>query len=352
MYIEKSHFGRTADGTEVDQYVCINDSGTKLKMITYGATIIALETADRDGVLGNIMLGFDSVAGYETHNAYFGATIGRYGNRIAGGRFNLEGQEYTLAANNGTAHLHGGLKGFDRVVWDAEQVRGEGFAGIRFTYTSADGEEGYPGNLEVDVVYTLNDANELRIDYSASTDATTVVNLTNHSYWNLSAERSQTILDHRMQIEADQYLAIDGDMIPTRGKDVACGAMDFTSPKAIGEQIAELKQDPDGPRGYDHNFVLRSQDFSLARAAFVADPTSGRTMEVLTTEPGMQFYSGNFLDGAAVNGGYPQHAAFCLETQHFPDSPNRPDFPSVVLKPGERYRSVSVYRFGHGVKEA
>jgi len=346
MQIEKSLFGKTADGVGVDQYICTNGNGTILKMITYGATIIALETADRDGARGNVMLGFDTVAGYEGHDAYFGATIGRFGNRIAGGRFSLGGKNYEIAANNGTAHLHGGLKGFDKVVWDAEPVQGENHVGIRFSYSSPDGEEGYPGTLDVSVLYTLDNDDELRIEYSAVTDATTIINLTNHSYWNLSAGRSETVLGHLMQIEADQFLAIDGDMIPTHAEDVADGAMDFTSPAAIGEQIAELKRDPDGPRGYDHNFVLRSQNSSLARAAFVADPASGRSMEVLTTEPGIQFYSGNFLDGGSANGGHPQHAAFCLETQHFPDSPNRPDFPSVVLEPGKSYRSVTVYRFG------
>jgi aldose 1-epimerase len=346
MRIEKSHFGKTANGTDVDEYICTNDRGTVLKMISYGATITALETFDRNGVAGNIMLGFDSVAAYEGHNAYFGATIGRYGNRIAGGRFELGGEVYPLAANNGSAHLHGGLQGFDKVVWSAEPVHAEDRVGIRFSYSSADGEEGYPGTLDVSVHYFLNNNDELSIEYFASTDATTVINLTNHSYWNLSAGNAPTILDHLMQIEAEQFLDIDGDMIPTRLQNVAGSAMDFTSPGVIGKRIAELKQDPDGPRGYDHNYVLRSQDGSLTRAAIVTDPASGRSMEVLTTEPGVQFYSGNFLDGGMENGGHPQHAAFCLETQHFPDSPNRPDFPSVILEPGEKYRSTTVYRFG------
>jgi aldose 1-epimerase len=346
MYIEKSLFGKTADGVEVDQYICTNTAGTVLKMINYGATIVALETADSSGVPGNIILGFDSVAGYEGHDAYFGATIGRFGNRIAGGRFTLGGEEYKLATNNGAAHLHGGLKGFDKVVWDAEAVQGEDFAGIRFSYSSPDGEEGYPGTLIVSVVYTLNNADELRIEYAARTDKTTVVNLTNHAYWNLSAGSASTILEHSIQIEAEQFHDIDADMIPTCEESVSGTAMDFTSARAIGERIAELKTDPDGPKGYDHNFKLRHQDGKLARAAFVVDPVSGRSMEVLTTEPGVQFYSGNFLDGGLANGGHAQHAAFCLETQHFPDSPNRPDFPSVELEPGEEFRSTTVYRFG------
>jgi len=345
MNVEKAPFGTTSSGEPVHLYTCTNNHGTVLKMITYGAAITELETADREGIRGNIVLGFESVAAYEGHDAYFGATIGRYANRIAGGRFSLGGQEYLLAANDGNAHLHGGWKGFDKVVWDAEPVQGRGFAGIRFVYSSADGEEGYPGNLEVTAVYTLNSADELRIDYTARADTTTIVNLTNHAYWNLSAGRTPTVLDHRVQIEADRFLAIDRDMIPTGAEDVAGGVMDFTSPRAIGERIAMLKADPDGPRGYDHNFILRSETGLLAPAARVADPASGRAMEVLTTEPGIQLYSGNFLDGGTANGDYPQHAAFCLETQHFPDSPNRPDFPPVVLEPGKTYRSVTVHRF-------
>jgi len=348
MNVERTEFGTTAGGEPVHLYTCTNNHGTVLKMITYGATIIGLETADREGVRGNIVLGFDSVAAYEGHDAYFGATIGRFANRIAGGRFSLAGEEYLLATNDGSAHLHGGRRGFDKVVWDAEPVQGRNFAGIRFVYTSVDGEEGYPGNLEVTVVYTLNNADELRIDYTARTDAKTVINLTNHAYWNLSAGRTPTVLDHRVQIEADRFLASDCDNIPTSAQDVAGGVMDFTSPRAIGERIAVLKADPDGPRGYNHNFILRGATGLLAPAARVEDPASGRTMEVLTTEPGIQFYTANFLDGGAVNGGYPQHAAFCLETQHFPDSPNRPDFPSVILEPGKPYRSVTVHRFAVG----
>jgi len=345
MHVERAPFGTTSGGEPVHLYTCINSRGTVLKMITYGATIIALETVDREGIRGNIVLGFDSVPAYERHDAYFGATIGRFANRIAGGRFSLGGEEYRLATNDGNTHLHGGWKGFDKVVWDAEPVQGNDFAGVRFVYSSADGEEGYPGNLEVSVVYTLNSADELCINYTASTDAKTVVNLTNHAYWNLSAGRTPTVLDHKVQIEADQFLAIDGDMIPTDARDVTGGVMDFTSSRAVGERIAMLKVDPDGPRGYDHNFILRGETGLLAPAARVEDPASGRTMEVLTTEPGIQFYSGNFLDGGAANGGYAQHAGFCLETQHFPDSPNRLDFPSVVLVPDQPYRSETVHRF-------
>lgn len=345
MKIEKSRFGSTTSGQSVDLCTCSNTRGTVLKMSNYGATIVALEVADRSGIPGNIVLGFETVGGYENHDAYFGATIGRFGNRIAGGKFSLGGEDYFLAANNGANHLHGGLKGFDKVVWDAEPVQGDDFVGIRFGYSSPDGEEGYPGNLDVSVTYTLNNDDELSIEYTARTDATTIINLTNHSYWNLSAGRSDTILEHRMQIEAEQFLAIDGNMIPTAAGNVAGGEMDFTTARPVGERIAALKVDPDGPKGFDHNYVLRGQDGTLSLAARVEDPVSGRIMEVLTTEPGVQFYSGNFLDGSAANGGHPQHAAFCLETQHFPDSPNRPDFPSVVLEPDQTYQTVTVYRF-------
>jgi aldose 1-epimerase len=345
MKIEKTSFGTTATGRCADLYTCTNARGTVLKMCTYGATIVSFDVADRDGVPGNVVLGFDTVGAYEKHGAYFGATIGRFGNRIAGGRFSLGSESFELAVNDGPNHLHGGVRGFDKVVWDAEPMRDEQSAGVRFGYLSPDGEEGYPGNLEVGVVYALNNDDELRIEYSARTDALTVVNLTNHSYWNLSAGCSEAILRHRLQIHADRFLAVDGDGIPIAAVEVAGSAMDFRSPRPIGERIARLQGDPDGPMGYDHNYLLRAQGGKLMPAARVHDPASGRVMDVLTTEPGLQFYSGNFLDGSESSGGYPRHAALCLETQHFPDSPNRPDFPSAVLEPGGRYHSRTVYRF-------
>ena len=345
MRVEKSFFGKTTDGVDIDLFVCTNNRGTVLKMISHGATVIALDVADRHGEFGNVVLGFDTIGGYETHDSYFGATIGRFGNRITGGRFELDGEQYTLAQNFGTNHLHGGLKGFDRVVWKAEPLQAKDSVGVRFTYQSPDGEEGYPGNLDVAVEYTLNNDNELRIEYFASTDARTVINLTNHSYWNLSAGRSQTILEHVIQIEADRYLAVDEAMVPSDLTDVAGTGMDLTSPGTVGERIAHLKATGTGLDGYDHNYVLRENDGGLVFAASVEDPLSGRVMDVLTTEPGVQFYSGNFLDVGATNGGYPKHAALCLETQHFPDSPNRPDFPSVVINPGEDFHSTTVHRF-------
>lgn len=348
MQIEKASFGKTAEGTEVDHYIITNGRGTILKLITYGAAISVLETADCDGKRGNIALGLDSLSAYERHDAYFGATIGRFANRIAGGRFNLDDEDYELATNNGLSHLHGGVKGFDKVVWEAETIRSSDEVGIRFSYTSVDGEEGFPGTLDVTVLYTLNNDDELRIEYSARTDARTVVNLTNHTYWNLSAGRSETILDHLVQIEADQFLKIDKHSIPTVARAVKGTAMDFTSAVPIGERIAELKAEVNGPLGYDHCYVLREGPSQLVPAARVEDPISGRIMEVLTSEPGIQFYSGNYLDGGESSGGYPQHAALCFETQHFPDSPNRPDFPSVELEPGELFQSITVFRFAAG----
>jgi len=345
MNIQKTSFGTTAAGQEVDLYTCTTASGTVLKMTNYGATIVSLEVPDRDGRMGNVTLGFDSVTGYEGHNAYFGATIGRYGNRIAKGKFTLDDQEYTLATNNGENHLHGGEKGFDRAVWDAEQIKTDDTVGLKFTYKSKDGEEGYPGNLDVTVVYTLSNDNELKIEYTATTDKTTVLNLTNHAYWNLSAGASKTILQHELMLAADQYLTVDTGLIPTGIADVKDTEMDFTEPKAIGARIDVLKAPEDGPKGYDHCYVLRSQDGTLSLAARVKDPLSGRVMEIRTVEPGIQLYSGNFLDGGEENGGHPQHAAFCLETQHYPDSPNQADFPSVVLEPGGEYHTVTVHKF-------
>lgn len=345
MTIRKTKFGTTADGLAVDLYECRNRRGAALKMSNYGATIVALEVPDRNGRNGNVVLGFDSLSAYERHDAYFGATIGRHGNRIAGGRFALDGKDYILATNDGKNHLHGGDRGFDKVIWEARPETTVDATGIEFAYTSEDGEEGYPGNLVVTVRYLLGDDNALSIEYVAVTDKTTVVNLTNHAYWNLSAGASPTILDHELMLAADRYVAVNADLIPTGIADVAQSAMDFLEPTAIGAQVNVLPAPQDGPRGFDHCYVLRGQDGSLALAARLHDPQTGRSMEVHTTEPGIQFYTGNFLDGEKTNGGYPQHAAVCLETQHFPDSPNQPNFPSVRLEPGETWRSKTVYRF-------
>jgi aldose 1-epimerase len=345
MTVRKTKFGTTTDGLAVDLYECRNRRGAVLKLSNYGATIVALEVPDRNGRNGNIVLGFDSVNAYEEHDAYFGATIGRYGNRIARGRFALHGKDYILATNNGENHLHGGDRGFDKVVWEARPETTVDAAGIEFTYTSPDGEEGYPGTLVVTVTYLLGDDNALSIEYAAVTDKTTVVNLTNHAYWNLSAGAAPTILDHVLMLAADRYVAVNDDLIPTGIADVTNSAMDFSKPTAIGAQIDLLPASQDDPRGFDHCYVLRNQNRSLALAARLHDPQTGRSMEVHTTEPGIQFYTSNSLDGGEADGGYPQHAAVCLETQHYPDSPNQPNFPSVRLEPGETWRSKTVYRF-------
>jgi aldose 1-epimerase len=313
----------------------------------YGATLIGVETPDRAGKNANITLGFPTLTGYLQRHPYFGSTVGRYANRIAGGKFTLDGTSYTLATNNGPNHLHGGRKGFDALRWTAEPVTGPELVGVKFSLTSPDGDEGYPGTLRASVTYTLSNGNELRIEYEARTDKLTVVNLTNHAYWNLAGAGSGDILKHELRIAADRYLPIDDTSIPTGELAAVKGTpLDFTEPHAIGERIAELKQEPHKTKGYDHCYVLRGQDGKLALAAHVKEPTSGRVMEVYTTEPGVQLYCGNFLDGSPSAGGYQQHEGFCLETQHYPDSPNKPRFPSTVLRPGQTYRSVTMHRFG------
>lgn len=344
--IEAKPFGTTKDGTPITVYTLINSRGVKARLIDYGATLISLETPDKNGKLANITLGFPNLAGYEQRHPYFGSTVGRYGNRIAGGKFRLDGKEYSLATNNGPNHLHGGLKGFDAVVWKAEQTKEPSGVGVKFTYRSKDGEEGYPGNLDVAVTYTLTNNSELKIDYEAKTDKATVLNLTNHTYWNLAGAGNGDILKHELTIAADQYLPIDETSIPTgKPADVKGTPFDFTTPHAIGERIGELKKEPHQTKGYDHCYVLRGQEGKLALAARAKDPASGRIMEIFTTEPGVQLYCGNFLGGGAGEGGYKQHDAFCLETQHYPDSPNQPQFPSTTLRPGETYKSTTVHKF-------
>jgi aldose 1-epimerase len=311
--------------------------------MTYGAIVVELQTPDRDGNLENVTLGFDQLDGYLGAHPYFGATVGRYANRIAKGKFVLDGKTYSLATNNGPNHLHGGELGLSRVVWAAEPVESDTAVGVKFRYTSPDGQDGYPGTLSATVVYTLTNQDELRIDYTATTTKATVINLTNHCYWNLGGAGSGTILDHQLMLAADEYLPVDDTLIPTgQLAKVADTPFDFTTPHVIGSRIDQVTGDP--PR-YDHCFALRSRDGSLASAARVVHPASGRTMEIYTTQPGIQFYTGNFLDGGPANGNYPRNAGFCLETQHFPDSPNRQTFPSVVLRPGETYRQTTVHKF-------
>ncbi len=331
------------NGQAITEYTITNANGMQLSIINYGGTITKLLTPDKNGKMGDVVLGYQSLDGYlQRANPFFGALIGRYGNRIAKGKFTLDGKTYTLATNNNGNSLHGGIKGFDKVVWTAEK---QGDSSLKLNYLSKDGEEGYPGNLNVTVVYTLTPDNAVKIDYNATTDKATPVNLTNHAYYNLSAGLDSTILNEELQLNADKYTPVDPMLIPTGEIASVKGTpFDFTTMKPIGKDIDQVKG------GYDHNFVLNKTGNELSKAATVYDPTSGRTMDVYTTQPGIQFYTGNFLDGTLrdTKGGakYVKHAALCLETQHFPDSPNHPNFPSTILKPGEKYQETTVYKFG------
>lgn len=342
MGISKEPYGTTPDGKEVDLYTLTNANGLKVGIINYGGILTSLHVPDRSGNLADIVLGYDSLDEYTRDAAHFGATIGRYANRIAKGKFTLNGVEYTLAANNGPNHLHGGVKGFDKVVWNAEAIEENNSLSVKLTYLSKDGEEGYPGNLSCTVIYTLTNRNELKISYEAKTDKPTIINLTHHSYFNLAGHNSGDILGHILTLNADHFLGVDDELIPTgQIEPVKDTPMDFTRPMPIGSRIAQVKG------GYDHNYVLNNSDGSLALAASVYEPGTGRVMQILTTEPGIQFYSGNFLNGSGKgkNAVYNKHNGFCLETQHFPDSPNNPDFPSVVLNPGEKYTHLTVHKF-------
>ena len=340
MGVKRESFGQTTQGQPVNAFILENSRGMRVKLINYGATIVSVEVPDRQGDLADVVLGFDDMEGYQSaENPYFGCCCGRYANRIAKGRFTLDGTEYALAANNGPNALHGGLAGFDKKLWDAEVIDDA----VRMSLTSPDGEEGYPGTLQVAVTYRLNDDGELRIDYAAETDKKTVVNLTNHSYFNLAGGGS--ILNHEIRINADRYTVVDDTAIPTgelRG--VAGTEMDLRTPTPIGKNIDAVQGS-----GYDHNYCLnRTAEGELVLAATVREPVSGRTLECLTTEPGVQFYTGNFLDQVRGKGGavYHQHEGLCLETQHWPDSPNHPDFPSTELAPGEIYTQTCIYKFG------
>ncbi|MBV6433486.1 MAG: Aldose 1-epimerase [Bryobacteraceae bacterium] len=345
--IRKQPFGQTRNGEPVELYTLTNSNGVETSITNYGGRVVTLKVPDRAGKFADVVLGFDSLDPYLGNSPYFGALIGRYGNRIGKARFTLDGKEYKLAANNGPNALHGGVVGFDKVLWKGEEGTGEE-PSLKLTYLSKDGEEGYPGNLSVTVVYTLTDRNELRIDYEAATDQDTVLNLTNHSYFNLAGEGVGDILGHEIMINADRFTPIDSGLIPTGElKPVKGTPFDFTKSTAIGARINDRDQQIQFGKGYDHNFVLNGGG-GLTLAARVVEPHSGRIMEVLTTQPGVQFYTGNFLDGSVKGKGgkaYPYRSAFCLETQHFPDSPNKPGFPSVVLKPGEKFTSTTVYRF-------
>jgi aldose 1-epimerase len=346
---EEEPYGALADGTKITAYTLVNKNGVKVKVITYGGIITEIHTPDKDGKFADIVLGFDDLKGYVSGGSpYFGCITGRVCNRIAKARFTLDGKEYKLEANNGPNTLHGGKVGFDKKVWKGEATMTAAGPSVKLTYTSKDGEEGFPGNLSCTVTYTLTSDNGLKIDYFATTDKTTVVNLTNHTYFNLGGHNSGDILGHELQLAADKYTPTDDTLIPTGKIDPVAGTpFDFTKFATIGSRIKEIKATP---VGYDLNYVhgtKRSDE--PKRVALVGDPKSFRLLEVLTVEPGIQFYTGNFLDGTVKGKGgavYKQYNAFCLETQHFPDSPNQPTFPSITLKPGEEYRTTTLYKFG------
>ncbi|MHC4394448.1 MAG: aldose epimerase family protein [Planctomycetota bacterium] len=341
MCIKKQAYGQTNE-KKIYLYTLTNTNGLKAEIINFGGIVTRLYVPDRNGNFADIVLGYDTLEEYISDGTHFGALIGRYGNRIAKGKFSLNGVEYTLAQNNGENHLHGGIKGFNKVVWDAEEKKIDNSIALKLTYLSKDGEEGYPGNLTCTVIYTLTNDNELKISYEAKTDKTTVVNLTNHSYFNLAGHDSGNVLAHEIMLNADHFLPVDDGLIPTgQIKPVKGTPMDFTKPMTIGSRITQVKG------GYDHNYCLNSSDGSPAPAVEVYEPGSGRVMQIFTTQPGVQFYTGNFLSSSNKGKGavYNKHNGFCLETQHFPDSPNKPDFPSVVLKPGQKYKQLTVHKF-------
>jgi aldose 1-epimerase len=334
----------------VEAFTLTNANGIELRTISYGAIITSLRLPDRAGRLDDVVLGYDSLEGYLRDSPYFGAVVGRYGNRIAKGRFTLDGTAYRLATNNGPNHLHGGNRGFDKVVWQAEPLQNDSGVGVTFTYTSPDGEEGYPGTLLARVSYTLTDRDELVVEYHATTDQATPVNLTQHTYFNLAGDGRGDILGHELLINADSFTPVDSTLIPTGSMAPVDGTpFDFRTPTAIGARIGADDQQLRFGGGYDHNFVLQQEDAAIGRAARVVEPSTGRTLDIYTTEPGLQFYSGNFLDGTITGKGgrvYHHRYGLCLETQHYPDSPNQPQFPSTVLRPGQEYRSRTVLVFG------
>lgn len=345
MRIQEETFGMTPEGDSIKSYILTDGKGIEAKLINYGAILVSLKVPDREGNSEDITLGYETLEEYVQDKSYFGGTIGRYANRISKGRFTLDGVQYTLAANDNGNHLHGGLKGFNKVIWKPEKIESTDSVGIKFHYLSKDGDEGYPGNLSTTVTYILTENSELKIYFEAETDKDTPVNLTHHSYFNLAGSAKRDILEHELTIVADRYTPVDGRLIPTGEiKSVKDTDMDFTNPMSIGERIQNIVG------GYDHNYVLNKEKGKLSLAARVYEPESGRVMELYTIEPGIQFYSGNFLDGSITGKGgqtYHKHYAFCLEPQHFPDSPNQPHFPSTILKPGEKYTHLIVYKFSN-----
>jgi aldose 1-epimerase len=345
--IRKEGWGADPSGQAVSLYTLTNAAGTEAKITDFGGRIVSLKTADRSGNFADIVLGFENLDGYLRKNPFFGALVGRYANRIANGKFELDGHTYELARNNGPNALHGGLRGFDKVIWDSQIIdTGNGFA-LELSYLSINGEEGYPGTLKAFVTYSLNEKNELVIDYQATTDKDTVLNLTNHSYFDLSGQFAGNILDHVVTIHADRFTPVDSNLIPTGElRDVSGTPFDLRSPQRIGARIDEDYEQLKLGWGYDHNFVLNGR--GLRVIASVVEPTTGRKLEVLTTQPGVQFYTGNHLDGSVTGKGgvtYKYRFGFCLETQHFPDSPNKPSFPSTVLKPGDQFHEITIFRF-------
>lgn len=347
--LKKAAFGKTRDGQPADLYTLTNASGMEVAITNYGGTVVSIKVPDRSGKFADVVLGFDNFEGYLNNTPFFGVLVGRYGNRIAKARFTLDGHEYHLAANDNGNSLHGGLKGFDKHAWKARDASTKKIPAVELTYLSKDGEEGYPGNLSATVTYSLTPKNELRIDYAATTDKTTVLNLTNHSYFNLAGQGEGDALSHVVMIHAESFTPVDATLIPTGElQSVAGTPLDFRKPTAIGARIDAADPQIKFGRGYDHNFVLNRKDGGLILAARVTEPSSGRVLEVLTTQPGLQFYTGNFLDGT-IHGKagkvYPRRSAFCMETQHFPDSPNQPQFPTTALKPGEHFQSTTVFRF-------
>ncbi len=363
MPIVKEPFGATSDGIAVDRYHLVNQDGLHVCILTYGGIVQTLQAVDRHGKVADIVLGFDTLQPYLEEHPYFGAIVGRYANRIAHGRFTLEDKQYQLAVNNSAHHLHGGVRGFDKQIWRADIEEVSNACCLVLSYISGDGDEGYPGTLSVEVRYTWSDSNELRIDYTASTDAPTILNLTNHSYFNLAGfdlagadlveVQQHDILNHRVQLNADSYLLVDATLIPTGVQAVTGSCMDFRKQTAIGQNMdLSHPQLRNANGGYDHAWLLNTRDDTLdylPLAALVNEPISGRSMKVYTTQPAIQFYTGNFLDGSLFgknNMQYGKHAGFCLETQHYPDSPNHPEFPSTVLLPGAIYQQTTVYKFG------
>lgn len=348
--VVRAPFGVLASQDSVHVFTLTNANGVELRALDYGGLVVSLRTPDRTGTLGDIVLGYDNIDGYVASSPYFGALVGRYANRIAKGRFTLDGTSYHLAVNNGPNALHGGLKGFDKVVWRAEPKQDSSSVGVVLSYTSKDGEEGYPGTVNIRVTYTLTDRNEFAIDYSATTDKATPINLTQHSYFNLGGDGSGDVLGHVVAIDADRFVPIDSTLIPTGALSPVAGTpFDLRQGVAIGAHIDESHQQLKNARGYDHSFAINRTGLGLVHAVRVVEPKSGRTLDVATTEPAIQFYTGNFLDGTNVGKGghvYQRRNGFCLEAQHFPDSPNQPAFPTTILRPGAEYRSRTVYTFG------